>query len=96
MGPDEMWIPLVAIFVTIGGPILLVLISTLLKHQRYMMESMRQIPQNESDIAKDLSQMKEDIKELKEVMLSHTLSLDTNIDGMRRKLEEVERQKDRL
>lgn len=72
---------------------MLVLIKTLLTHQRQMAEILRaQIPSEQT--SQELSAMRKELRELKELMLSHSLSLDTNVDALRRKIDTVEKQRE--
>jgi hypothetical protein len=93
---EEVIIPIIAIVVVIGGPILLLLVNTLLRHQRQMSEAMRQGGSHSDQIARDLTEIKSEMKELKEVLLSHSLSLEGNMDGIRRRLEGVEQRSSSL
>ena len=55
---DDFILPVLAIVITVGGPILWGIVVTLTKHQRLMAEAMKQTtPQNEK-IAQDISELK--------------------------------------
>ena len=86
----EFLIPALAIVTLFGLPIVGWIITNLLKHQRQMAELVhgkREVTTQSSD---ELQLIRKEITELKEVILSHSLSMDTNMDALKRRLESVE------
>lgn len=86
--PEEI-IPVVAILVVFGAPITAYIINSLLRHQREMAERLNRNTRDDAVIVAEIKALREEVAALKETVLSHSLSLDTSVDTVRRRLDEI-------
>jgi hypothetical protein len=84
---DEAWIGIVGIVCLFGLPVFAYIVNSLLRHQRQMAEMVQH--GNKLQDA-ELSQLRREVSELKDLLLTHSLSLDTNVDVLKKRLENVE------
>ena len=87
---EEFIVSALAIVTLFGLPVVAWIITSLLKHQRQMAELVHGKRESTTNANDELQLVRKEITELKEVILSHSLSMDTNMDTLKRRLESVE------
>lgn len=83
-------IPIFAIFICIGLPLLIPIINMLLKHQRTMAELTRGQGQMGAGVSAEMERMRNEISELKTTLVEHSLSLERNVENLQHRMSAIE------
>jgi predicted nucleic acid-binding Zn-ribbon protein len=90
MNDKEFLIPIVAIFCVFGLPMIIGLVSILLKHQRSMAELIHQSRGVSQEQESEITALKEEIKQLKTALYEHSISVDDNVRAISQRLDGIE------
>ncbi|MFN8140019.1 MAG: hypothetical protein U0R49_09500 [Fimbriimonadales bacterium] len=83
-------IPLVAIFCTIGLPMIIWLAQIMFKHQQRMQEMLQKQNTVDQNMKADFDTLASKMDEMKETLMDHAMSLDRNVEHLTRRVDALE------
>jgi hypothetical protein len=86
----EWLIPIVAIFCVFGLPMIIGLVSILLKHQRNMAELIHQSRGVNQEQESEIARLKSEVEALKAALYEHSTSVDDNVRSLANRVERIE------
>jgi TolA-binding protein len=88
-------IPIIAIFCTIGLPMLIGLVAVLTKHQRSMAELLNKQSSVDEGVRSEIQSLERKVDEMRTILMDHAMSLDQNVEQLSRRVESIERASER-
>ncbi|MCW5946005.1 MAG: hypothetical protein KIT74_03125 [Fimbriimonadales bacterium] len=86
----EWLIPIVAIFCVFGLPMIIVLVSMLLKHQRNMAALIHQNRGVNQEQESEIARLKSEVETLKAALYEHSTSVDDNVRALSSRIDRIE------
>lgn len=84
------WGTVAVVFIILGMPFLIPILSILLHHRRKMLELMQKSEGSTRELSRELESLRKELKELKSTLLEHSLSLDNNVENLQKRLAHLE------
>lgn len=87
------WGLVAVIFIIFGMPFLIPIVAILLHHRRKMLELMQKSEGSARELSREIESLRKELKDLKSTLLEHSLSLDSNVENLQKRLAHLENQR---
>jgi len=84
------WGVVAVVFIVCGMPLLIPIVSILLHHRRKMLELMQNSEVSARNLSREMEALRKELNDLKSTLLEHSLSLDSNVENLQKRLAHLE------
>jgi archaellum component FlaC len=78
------------VFIVIGIPLMIPIIGMLLQHRKQMAQLSLEREKSSKKLNHEVEELKNELKQLRETLLEHSLSLDRNVEHLKSRVENME------